>query len=147
MNAISTLPRWASAPLQQLANKEMPFGTQKAPLNQEAFDEFSQTAAGVVAMTAMDEVEGQDLAMGQPGVVVPQEGTTVRFEGDASNANGEVRAVVDATGQGGALYVRSGPTGFDVAAVMQTPQGTVAQAGYVEASPMGIGGYLVAGRV
>lgn len=147
MNVISTLPKWASAPMQKLAAKESLPGAQEAPLDQDTFNQVAQTAVGIVNITAMDEVEGQDLAMGQPGVVSPQEGLVVRFEGDSSRSSGEVTAVLDATEQGGAVYVRSGPQGFDTIAVSKEGDTVVAQAAYVEQTPFGLSGYIVAGQV
>lgn len=147
MNVISTLPKWASAPMQKLAAKEPLPGTQKAQLDQDTFNQVAETAVGIVNITAMDEVEGQDLAMGQPGVVSPQEGLVVRYEGDASSSSGEVTAVLDATDQGGAVYVRSGPQGFDTVAVSKEGNSVVAQAAYVQQTPFGISGYIVAGQV
>lgn len=148
MNISAKLPNWAARPLTQMAAKEQPLGTQTGPMSQENFDQFSQGAVGMLNMAAMDEIEGQDMAMGQPGVVVPQPGLKLHFEGDVSSSSGEVTAVLDATEQGTAMYLRSGPTGFDMAAVQQTPQGaTIVQGGYVEAGPMGMSGYIVAGQV
>mgnify|MGYP000038193274 FL=1 len=147
MSVISTLPRWASAPLQRLADREEIKGMQKAPMDQESFNQFAETAAGIINITGMDEVEGEDLAMGQPGVVSPQQGVTVRFEGDPTSANGEVKAVLDATEQGAAVYVKSSASGFDAIAVQKEGNQVIAQGGVVEQTPFGINGYIVAGLV
>ena len=147
MSVISTLPRWASVPLQKLAKKEPMEGMQTAQMDQDTCNQFAETAANIVGMTAMDEVEGQDLAMGQPGVVSPQEGLTVRYEGNPSSSSGELKAVVDVTDQGGAMYVRSGPNGFDTIMVEKQGDTVVAQAGFVEQSPLGMMAYIVAGPV
>ncbi|MCA9779162.1 MAG: hypothetical protein KC800_20680 [Candidatus Eremiobacteraeota bacterium] len=147
MSVISTLPRWASVPLQRLADREEIKGMQKAPMDQDSFNQFAETAAGIINITGMDEVEGQDLAMGQPGVVSPQEGVTVRFEGDPTSANGEVKAVLDVTDQGGAVYVKSSARGFDAIAVQREGNQVIAQGGVVEQTPFGISGYIVAGQV
>lgn len=147
MNVISTLPKWASVPMQKLAAKETIPGAEEAPLDQATFNQVAETAVGIVNITAMDEVPGQDLAMGQPGVVSPKEGVVVRFEGDPSASSGEVNAVLDATDQGGAVYVRSGPDGFDAITVMKEGNTVLAQAAYVEQTPLGLSGYIVAGQV
>lgn len=115
-------------------------------MDQATFNQFAQTAAGIVSITGMDEVPGEDMAMGQPGVVVT-EGTTVRFEGNPNSANGEVKAVVDATEEGGAIYVRSGPTGFDAIAIQKQGEDVIAQGGFVEQTPFGMSGYIIAGQV
>ena len=146
MSVISSLPRWASVPMQRLADKKEVEGTQKAPMDQVSFNQFAQTAAGVVSITGMDEVPGKDMAMGRPGVVVT-EGTTVRFEGDPSSATGEIKAVVDATDEGGAIYVRSGPNGFDAIAIQKEGEDVFAQGGFVEQTPLGMSGYIIAGQV
>lgn len=150
MNVISTLPRWASSPLQKIADKESVPGTQQLPLEAapQLVDQVSQMGMGVMNMVAMDEQPGEDLAMGQPGVVVPQEGIVVRFEGDVTKAEGTVEAVVDATDEGQAVYVRrDGSKGLDTVIIAKDPQGTVAQGVFLEQSPLGMDGYIVAGQV
>jgi carbon monoxide dehydrogenase subunit G len=147
MNVIQSLPRWASAPLQKLADKEPIPGTQSMPLDQDTFNQTSETAIQMLTMTLSDEVKGEDLAMGQPGVFSPQEGVTLRFSGDVSSANGTVEVVLDQTDQGGAIYVRRGPNSLDTIAVMQQEGAVVAQAAYVEQSPFGMSGEVVAGQV
>lgn len=147
MSVISTLPRWASAPLQRLADREEIKGMQKAPMDQASFDQFAQTAAGIINITGMDEVEGEDLAMGRPGVVSPQEGITVRFEGNPSASSGEVKAVLDASDEGGAMYVRSSADGFEAIAVQKEGYNVIAQGGIVEQTPFGLNGYIIQGVV
>lgn len=136
--------------MQKLADREQIPGTQEAPLQAapQMVDEVTQQAAGVLNVVAMDEQPGEDLAMGQPGVVVPQEGVVVRYEGDVSNATGVVEAVVDATDQGQAMYVKRDSTGLDTVMVAQQGPGVVGQAVYIDSmTPMGMEGYIVAGQV
>lgn len=147
MNVISTLPKWASAPMQKLAAKEEIAGMQEGQLDQDTFNSVAQTAAGIINITGMDEVAGQDLAMGQPGVVSPKEGVTVRFEGNPHAADGEVHAVLDATDQGAAIYVKSNAKGFDTVVVQKQGDAVIGQGAYVEQTPLGLSGYIVAGQV
>ena len=147
MNVIQTLPRWASQPIQKLADREPNPNLQSAPLDQATFDETSQTVMGILSLTASDEVEGEDLAMGQPGVVSPQEGVEVRFTGDVSSATGTVEAVMENTEAGAAMYIKSGPSGYDTIVVMEQGPMIIGQGVYVEQSPLGISGEQVAGIV
>lgn len=147
MNVIQSLPRWASAPIQKLADREPNPNLQTAPVDQDTFNESSQMVVGLLNLAASDEVEGEDLAMGQPGVVSPQEGVEMRYTGDPSSATGTVEAVMENTEANAAMYIKSGPSGYDTIVVMEQGPMIVGQGVFVEQSPLGISGEQVAGIV
>jgi hypothetical protein len=147
MNVIQTLPRWASLPIQKLADREPNPNLQTAPVDQDTFNQSSEMAVGLINLAASDEVEGEDLAMGQPGVVSPQAGVEMRFTGDPSSASGTLEAVVENKDAKAAMYLRSGPSGYDTIVVMEQGPMIVGQAVYVEQTAMGISGEQVAGVV
>lgn len=117
-------------------------------MDQESFDQFTQTAVGMIEMAATDEIEGKDLAMGQPGVVSPQEGVELRFTGSPSSSTGTLTAVLDVADQGVAAYLRSAPDGMDTAMIQRSPTGGIqAQGAYIEAAAGGFRGMIIAGPV
>jgi hypothetical protein len=148
MNITSKLPTWAQAPAQQFIKREEIAGTETASMDQDSFQAMAEIAAGVISLTGNDEVPGVDESLGQPGVVSTQ-GVTVHFEGDPSNAEGTVEAVV--VGKEGstevAMYVSSSPSGFSALQMAHADGQTEVQGGAVEQSFLGLSGFVIAGQV
>lgn len=148
MNITANLPVWAQAPTKKFIAREEIAGTQTGELNQDSFQSMTQIAGGIITLASNDEVPGVDQAMGQPGVV-SQEGLTVHFTGDPSKSTGSVEAVVSAKEGDSelAIYVSSGPEGFSAMQMEKSPEGIVLQGGAVEQSLLGLGGFVIAGRI
>lgn len=148
MNITANLPVWAQAPTQKFIAREEIAGTETGQLDQDTFESMTQLAGGIITLASNDEVPGVDQAMGQPGVV-SQEGLTVHFAGDPSKSDGSVEAVVSA--QEGdselAIYVSSNSEGFSALQMQKSAEGIVMQGGAVEQSILGLGGFVIAGKV
>lgn len=148
MNITANLPVWAQAPAQKFIAREEIAGTEQGQLDQDTFESLTQIAGGILTLASNDEVPGVDQAIGQPGVV-SQEGLTVHFTGDPSKSDGEVEAVVNAKDGDSeiAIYVSSSESGFSALQMQKGPEGTVIQGGAVEQSFLGLGGFVIAGKV
>lgn len=148
MNITSKLPTWAQGPAQQFINREPIKGTETVDMDQDSFQSMAQLAGGVISITANDEVEGVDEAIGQPGVVVTQ-GVTVHYEGDTSKAEGTVEAVVVAQegGAEAAMYVSSSASGFSALQMEKSGDQVQLQGGAVEQSFLGLSGFVIAGQL
>ncbi len=146
MNVIANLPRWAQAPTQRFLEKAEVPGTQSRPLDQEGFEDSFKLASGVVSLAAHDEVPGEDLAMGQPGVV-QRNGVTVYYQGDSSNSSGEVEAVLTGKRRGieYATYVQARDGGFSALQMVNDDGGVEVKGGVVDQTAGGIDGYLLSG--
>ena len=146
MSVISHLPRWAQGPTQKFVDKAPIEGTKTDPMDQDSFDQSANFAAGVVLWAAHDEVPGEDQAMGQPGVV-KRNGATVHFEGNASDARGQVQLVVTGKRKGVeyATYVESRPNGFSTLK-MSCEDGSIELEGsHAQRKSGNLEGYLLSG--
>jgi transcription elongation GreA/GreB family factor len=117
-------------------------------MDKDSFQSTFQLAAGIVSLTAKDEVAGVDEAMGQPGVVVTK-GLTLRFEGDTSKSTGSVEAVVTGQAQGSevAIYVNGSSKSFSALQMQKSGDTVELQGGAVQQSKLGVAGYVIAGEL
>jgi len=147
MNVISQLPRWAQSPTQKFVDKAKIEGTETSPMDQDGYDKSFQLAAGVVMLASNDEIPGEDQAMGQPGVV-KRNGVTIYFEGDSSNAKGQIEVVT--TGRRGgidyATYVHSRPDGFSTLQMVHEDGSIDLNGSQAQHKGGAIQGYLLAGQ-
>lgn len=103
MSVVSQLPRWAQGPVSKFIDKTKIDGTETRPMDADSFDPAFNQAAGPVQLAALDEVPGEDQALGQPGVV-KRNGAVIYCEGDSSFSKGLVEAAVIGH-RGGIEYV------------------------------------------
>ncbi len=117
-------------------------------MDQDGYDKSFQVAAGAVMLASNDEIPGEDQALGQPGVV-QRNGVTVHFEGDSSDAKGQLQAVVTGRRKGieYVTYVHSRPNGFTTLQ-MNNEDGSIQLNGsQAQRKAGGIQGYLLAGQI
>lgn len=151
MSLISNLPQWSHAPINKFVAREPIEGTQQTPFSKEAFQEVGQGVAAVAFLSAMDEVEGSDQAMGQPGVVV-QDNVTLHFEGNPKVPGGDMKAVMHAVdaekGAELAYYVNNDSQELSVLAVAKAGDMTLVNGAVVSPGQNGeMQGYIIAGAV
>lgn len=79
MNVISSLPKWAQAPARSFQDSRAIEGTSPEAATPDEADSVATTVALMTLPTALDEVEGMDQAMGEPGKVDTGD-TVIYFE-------------------------------------------------------------------
>lgn len=79
MNINAAIPNYARSPLTQLRAGKLPEGVTKTELTEQGQQDAGGAAFAVSMLASMDEMEGNDQAMGQPGVV-KQDDTVLTFE-------------------------------------------------------------------
>ena len=88
MNIISKMPKWAQSTATKLRSREAIEGQKSEELTSKSIQHAMEVAIGSTAMVGLDEAEGLDEAMGEPGLVV-QDSLQMNFDGDVSGAGGE----------------------------------------------------------
>ena len=148
MTAVSHLPRWAQVPTQKFIEQSKIDGTQTSPMDQDSFQQSFNQAVGVVLLAANDEVEGEDQALGEPGLV-KRNGATVYFDGDPCDSKGQVEAVVLGRRKGVeyVTYVHSRPDGFSTLKMINDDGSVELHGSQAQRKGGGMQGYLLAGEV
>lgn len=146
MNIISNAPSWAQKTFTAFASRQPVEGTQQSPITDEYKNEAGQAIAGIGFLSAMDEVEGTDEAMGQPGVVKAGD-TTLHFTGGES----DMKAVLNSTdeqGQDVSIYFGVEQDGLWMMGAQKTDSGVQVEGAVLTPQPDGdFGGYQIAGTV
>lgn len=146
MNVLSHLPRWAQGPTQKFLDQSALSGTTTAPLTQDGFEETFKMGAGAVHLAGHDEIPGEDLALGQPGIV-SRNGLKVFFQGDSSSSRGSVDVALSARRRDTeyVTYVQSRGNEFAVLRMVNEDGDVEVKGSRVQRTAEGIEGYLLAG--
>jgi hypothetical protein len=108
-------------------------------------EDAGKAAFAAQLLSSLDEVEGKDQAMGQPGKVVSN-GLTCEF---ASAGKGQIEALIygpGKTGEDSTLYVNAGPAGLSSFGFLDKGDHVEVRGQVLQPSPSGgLGGYVVAG--
>lgn len=146
MNIISNAPSWAQKTFTTFASREPVAGTEQSPITDEYKNEAGQAIAGIGFLSAMDEVEGTDEAMGQPGVVKAGD-TTLHFEGGEA----DMKAVLNSTdeeGNAASIYFGVEQDGLWMLGAVNKESGVEVEGAVLTPQPDGdFGGYQIAGKV
>lgn len=147
VSIISQLPRWAQGPTQKFIDQAKIEGTQQSPMDQDSFQQSFNQAAGGVQLASLDEVPGEDQALGQPGLV-ERNGATIYCQGDPSLSRGQVEVAVIGHRQGReyVTYVHSRPDGFSTLRMVNDQGSVELQASQAQRKAGGLQGYLLAGE-
>lgn len=146
MSVISSLPKFAQGPVNRLRQGELPQGVERQALTEEGQQEAGKSVFAAAMLAQMDEVEGKDQAMGQPGKVV-QGPMTCEFE---IKGEQQMEAVIygkTPTNEDAALYVSADEKGLQSFALLD--HGDTIEIRGAVMTPAGedkFDGYLVAGQ-
>lgn len=149
MNVISRAPRWAQPPTQSFAEQGKVPGTATQPMDQDSFQDSFKLAAGAISLASIDEVPGEDDALGQPGVV-RRNGLTLYYEGDSSSSSkGEVEAVLLGRRRGVeyVTYVHTRPNSFSTLQMVNDEGSIEVNGSQAQRTREGIDGYLISGNL
>jgi len=115
----AAIPQFAKQVVSDIAAGQTPDGFTRGPLDEASKQEAGKGMFAASMLAGMDEKQGQDQAMGQPGVV--QQGPmTATF---VSAGPKQIEAVINSpskdTGEPGSLYVCAGPNGLQSIGVLE----------------------------
>lgn len=147
MNVISQLPGWAQARARSFAEQGTIAGTRMSPMDEDSFQESFKLAAGALEIAGVDEIPGEDLALGQPGVVT-RNGLTLYYLGDSSSSSqGEMEAVITARRRGVeyATYVHTQANSFSTLRMINEDGSVEVRGGKARRQAGQIDGYLISG--
>lgn len=117
----AAIPAFAKQVVSDIAAGQTPDGFTRGPLDDASKQEAGKGMFAASMLAGMDEKQGQDQAMGQPGVV--QQGPmTATF---VSTGPKQIEAVINSpskdTGEPATLYVYGGPNGMQSIGVLEHP--------------------------
>jgi hypothetical protein len=146
MNVVSQLPSWAQGPVRKFIDQAKIEGTQTRPMDADSFQPAFNQAAGPVQLAALDEVPGEDQALGQPGLV-KRNGAVIYGEGDSSLSSGNVEAAVigHRGGREYVTYVQSGRSGFATLRMINDEGSVEVEGSRAQRKSGAIEGYLLSG--
>lgn len=117
----AAIPQFAKQVVSDIAAGQTPDGFTRGPLDEVSKQEAGKGIFAASMLAGMDEKQGQDQAIGQPGVVA-QGPMTATF---VSAGPKQIEAVINSpskdTGEPATLYVSAGPNGMQSIGVLEHP--------------------------
>lgn len=114
----AAIPQFARQVVSDIAAGQVPDGFTPSPLDEAGKQEAGKGAFAASMLASMDEKEGQDQAMGQPGVVQQGPMTATFVSAGPKQIEAAINAPSKDTGEPAVMYVSAGPNGLQTIGVL-----------------------------